>query len=108
MISLKNASPQDYDPKNVRIGRVGTADIAGGGGGETFEAPQWDFQQITDAYATSSYTRQAVDKYIELLFKESYDFVGPDSDAIKYIRQRFKVMALATGKPVQQFFNEMA
>jgi uncharacterized protein YifE (UPF0438 family) len=108
VINVRNASPQDYNPKNVRIKKVGRATLTSGGGGDTFEPPEWDFNQIDDAYSTSSYTRQAIDKYIELMFKESYDFVGPTPDTIEYIRKRFKMMAIATGKPVKQFFTEMA
>lgn len=108
LLPTRNASPQDYNPKNVRIKKLGRADITGGGGSQDFEAPEWDFQQIVDAYATSSYTRQALDKYVELVFKEGYDFTGPNPETIEYIRQRFKIMAIATGLPTEQFFYEIA
>ena len=107
LLSVRNARPQDYHPKTVRIARVGLADN-GRAGSDEFESPEWNFDEITAAYGVSSYCRQALDKYIELMFKEGYVFTGPNPEVVDYIRKRFRIMAIATGIPVSQFFIEMA
>lgn len=70
--------------------------------------PEYDFQEITNAYNTEGYVRQAVDKYIEMMFKADWDWVGKNPNATDYVRMRFKLMAEATQLPTNQLFIEIA
>lgn len=97
------------DPKMSIIKKVGLALISGGGSaGRDFEPAEYNFEEITDAYNTEGYVRQAVDKYIEMMFKAGWDFVGKNPNAVEYVRMRFKLMAEATQIPTNQLFLELA
>jgi hypothetical protein len=97
------------DPKLSIIKKVGLALFEGqGGGGKDFEPPEYDFSEITNAYNTEGYVRQAVDKYIEMMFKADWDWVGKNPNAVDYVRMRFKLMAEATQIPTNQLFIEIA
>ncbi|WP_421021411.1 hypothetical protein, partial [Klebsiella pneumoniae] len=96
------------DPKMSLIKRIGLAIVDGGGGGRDFEEPEYDFSEITSAYNTEGYVRQAVDKYIEMMFKADWDFVSKNPNAVEYVRMRFTLMAEATQIPTNQLFIEIA
>lgn len=96
------------DPKMSIIKKVGLALMGSGGGGNEFEPPEWDFNEITNAYNTEGYVRQAVDKYIEMMFKADWTWVGKNPAAVEYIEMRFKLMAEATQIPTNQLFIEIA
>lgn len=100
-------SSGNRDPKMSLIKRVGLA-INDGGNTTDFTPPEYDFNEITDAYNTEGYVRQAVDKYIEMMFKADWDWVGKNPNAVDYIRMRFKLMAEATQTPTNQLFIEIA
>lgn len=95
------------DPKMSIIKKVGLA-MLGSGGGKDFEPADWDFNEITNAYNTEAYVRQAVDKYIEMMFKADWKWVGKNPAAVEYISMRFKLMAEATQIPTNQLFIEIA
>lgn len=61
-----------------------------------FQPPDWDLSLVDRAYQTEGYIQQALDRYIELMFKSGWDFVGKDPKAVNYIRQRFALMEEAT------------
>lgn len=97
------------DPKQSIIKKIGLAlTDGGGGGGKEFTPPEYDFQEITDAYNTEGYIRQAIDKYIEMMFKSDWEFVGQNPNAVEYVNMRFKLMAEATQIPTNQLFIEVA
>lgn len=73
-----------------------------------FEPPEFDMKGITDGYNTDGYIRQGVDKYVDQIFKEGFDFVGKDTNVLEYLRMRFKYMSLVTGTPFEQFVTEVA
>lgn len=73
-----------------------------------FEPPEWDFNEITNAYNTEGYIRQAVDKYIEMMFKADWKWVGKNPAAVEYVDMRFKLMAESTQIPTDQLFIEIA
>ena len=94
------------DPTATVVKKVGLAlDV---GQSREFQAPEFDLTQITTAYDTEAYVRQAVDKYIEMMFKAGWDFVGKNQAAVDYIRMRFKLMAEMTQIPTDQLFIEIA
>jgi hypothetical protein len=94
------------DPSETVVKRIGLAlDV---GTSREFQAPEFDLTQITNAYDTEAYVRQAVDKYIEMMFKAGWDFVGKNQAAVDYIRLRFKLMAEMTQTPTDQLLIEIA
>lgn len=73
-----------------------------------FEEPEFDMTQIMEGCNTDSYLRQGVDKYIDQIFKEGYDFFGKDSNIVDYIRLRLAYMAEATDIPTGILLTEIA
>jgi len=73
-----------------------------------FESMPVDLLLVQKAYATDSYVRQAIDKYIELIFKSKWDLVGSDTKTVTYIRQRFAAMGAVMGVPTEMIFIEAA
>lgn len=96
------------DPKLSIVKKIGLALSDGGSGSTDFVEPEYNFQEITDAYNAEGYIRQAIDKYIEMMFKADWDFVGRNPNAVDYVKMRFKLMAEATQIPTSQLFIEMA
>lgn len=97
------------DPSLSLIKKVGLAlNDSGASGGQSFTPPEFDFQSITDAYNTEGYVRQAIDKYIEMMFKADWSWVGKNPNATDYVRMRFRLMAEATQIPTNQLFIEIA
>lgn len=94
------------DPNETLLKRIGLA--LGDDLGRDFNEPEFDLTQITAAYNTESYVRQAVDKYIELMFKAGWDIVGKNPNAVVYLRTRLDMMAEVTNVPTDQLFIEMA
>lgn len=94
------------DPSLTIVKRLGLA-VSDGGTGD-FEDAEWDFSEITNAYNTEAYVRQAVDKYTEMMFKADWDWVGKNPNAVEYVRMRFLMMAEATQIPTSQLFIEIA
>lgn len=94
------------DPNLTLVKKLGLA-VSDGGTGD-FEEAEWNFIEITNAYNTEAYVRQAVDKYTEMMFKADWDWVGKNPNAVEYVRMRFLMMAEATQIPTSQLFIEIA
>lgn len=94
------------DPNLTLVKKLGLA-LSDGGTGD-FEEAEWDFSEITNAYNTEAYVRQATDKYTEMMFKADWDWVGKNPNAVEYVRMRFLMMAEATQIPTSQLFIEIA
>lgn len=94
------------DPSETLVKKVGLAmDV---GQSREYQTPDFDLTAITRAYDTEAYVRQAVDKYIEMMFKSGWDIVGKNQQAVDYIRLRLKLMAEMTEIPTDQLFIEIA
>lgn len=72
-----------------------------------FEDPPFDLSEISAAIATDSFLRQAVNKYVDLIFKEGWHITSKRDEAREYIRQRLAFIAEQTGVPTQQFLWEI-
>lgn len=83
----------------IRFGDVSSTD---------FEDPEFDMTQIMKGCNTDSYLRQGVDKYIDQIFKEGYDFFGKDTSVVDYVKLRLEYMAEATSTPIGIFLTELA
>ena len=73
-----------------------------------FEEPNFDMEDIENAYDTDSYIRQGVDKYVDQIFKEGYSFYGKDTNTVDYLRLRLEYIAEATSTPTNQFLIDIA
>ena len=73
-----------------------------------FEDPTFDLSELQDAYNKDSYVRQGVDKYVDQIFKEGYQFYGTDINAVEYIKMRLAFIAEATQTPTSQFLMDIA
>lgn len=73
-----------------------------------FEDPSFELVELQDAYNKDSYIRQGVDKYIDQIFKEGYQFYGTDTNTVDYLKQRLAFIAEATSTPTSQFLMDIA
>lgn len=73
----------------------------------TFEEPEYDLHRIANAIETDSYVMQAFEKHSELFWKEGWDLVGENPEAVDYLWQRIDYMELSLGKPFQEFLTEV-
>jgi hypothetical protein len=101
---------EQYNNKKMKVKRVGLVSVPGNNktSRDYFEHPQVDFLEIESAYNTDGYIRQALDKYINLIFKEGYDIISKNQKAADYIKARFKLMALAAKTTPDTLFVEIA
>jgi hypothetical protein len=93
-------------PKNTKsmiVKRPGAAF----GAGSTFEEPSVDLLEVERAYNSESYVRQAVDKYVDLTFKEGWTLKGKNVNANEYISTRFKMISIATNTPFETTLIQM-
>lgn len=94
------------DPNETAVKRIGLrmGDVTS----KDFEDPEYDLSHIQLGYDTDSYIRQGVDKYIDQIFKEGFDFYGKNEAAVDYIKLRLSYIAEVTKMPTQQLFTELA
>lgn len=74
----------------------------------TFEMPDYDFERISQAIDTDSYARQGMNKYKELFWKEGWEIVGENKEAVSYLQDRINYMEIAMRRPFQDFLREAA
>lgn len=74
----------------------------------TFLTAPYDFQRIIQAIDTDSYVRQGFSKYKELMWKEGWEIVGENPEAVTYLYQRLDFMELSMRKPFHDFISEAA
>ena len=75
---------------------------------DDFEEPDFNMEDIENAYDTDSYVRQGVDKYVDQIFKEGYSFYGKDTNTVDYLKLRLEYIAEATSTPTNQFLMDIA
>ena len=74
----------------------------------TFEPSPYDFDRILQAVDTDSYVKQASLKYKELFWKEGWEIVGENPEAVAYVHQRIDFMEMAMRRPFIDFLIEVA
>ena len=77
-------------------------------GDTDFEDPDFSFEDIQNGYNTDSYIRQGVDKYVDQIFKEGYNFFGTDTNIVEYLRLRLDYIAEASNTPTNQLLMDIA
>jgi hypothetical protein len=73
----------------------------------SFEEAPYDFDKIIQAIDTDSYIKQGFNKYQELLWKEGWDIVSENSEAVEYLYERIDLMEIVMGKSFQEFLVEV-
>ena len=74
----------------------------------SYEDPKFSLEDLQTAYNTDSYIRQGVDKYVDQIFKEGYQFYGTDVNTVDYLKQRLAFIAEATETPTSQLLMDIA
>ena len=72
-----------------------------------FRPPEYDLNQIAAVVDIDSYLRRAVEKYVELILKNGFEFVGKNPAAVMYVRKRFEQIAEVTNTPTVQLFDDI-
>lgn len=72
-----------------------------------YNEPEFDLKMIMEGCNIDGYLRQGVDKFVDQIFKEGFDFYGKDESAVAYVTQRLQYMAEATDMPLEQFLTEI-
>lgn len=106
-VDLEDAgSSGQRDPAASTVKRVGLrmGDITS----KDFEDPEFDLTEIQTGYNADSYIRQGVDKYVDQIFKEGYEFYGKNEQAVEYIKLRLAFIAEATRTPTTQMLTDIA
>lgn len=73
-----------------------------------FEPSPYDFNRIIQAVDTDSYVKQAMAKYKELFWKEGWEIVGENPEAVQYLYQRIDYMEMAMKRPFLDFLIEVS
>lgn len=75
---------------------------------KNFESSPYNFPRIIQAADTDSYVKQAFSKYGELFWKEGWDIVGENPEAVDYLWQRIDYFEIAMNRPFQDFLDSVA
>lgn len=103
--SSSNGSAAKRNPNEVVVKRMGlAADFNREAQGPT----DFDLTEITNAYDRESLVRQAIDRYVELIFKAGWDLTSKNQAAVDYVRTRLRFMAEVTQIPTEQLLIEIA
>ena len=72
-----------------------------------FEQAAYDFERIIEAIDTDSFVKQAFLKYKELFFKEGWEIIGENPDAVNYLYQRIDLMEETMNRPFNDYLMEV-
>jgi hypothetical protein len=73
-----------------------------------FEPSPYDFNRITQACDTDGYVKQAITKYKDLFWKEGWEIVGENSDAVSYLYRRIDLFEMTMKRPFSEFLMEVS
>lgn len=71
------------------------------------KVPNDDFETIEKAIDTEGYLNRSVNRFVEMIWKGGFDFVGDNDRAVTYVKKRFHEMSIITKKPTLLFFEEL-
>jgi hypothetical protein len=77
-------------------------------GRSNFEPSPYDFDRIIQAVDTDSYVKQSVGKYKDLFWKEGWQIVGENPEAVAYLYQRIDYMEMAMKRPFLDFLIDLS
>lgn len=95
------------DKKNFFIKAIGLINNAPVGR-ETLAEPEYDFEEIRRAIETDSYIKITLQKHSRLIYKAGYYLKSENSDAVEYLKTRFRIMSYCTDKPIDILYQEIA
>lgn len=72
------------------------------------EEQEFDFISIRKAMNVESILRQAKEKFIQLMWKNGFSFVGKNPKAVEHVRLRLAQIALVTQTPVSVLLDNIA
>lgn len=73
-----------------------------------FERPAYDFVRLMQAIDTDSYVKQAMSKYKDLFWKEGWEIISENPEAISYLNKRIDFMEIAMKRPFVDFLIEVS
>lgn len=73
----------------------------------TFESAPYDFERIVEAIDTDSYVKQGISKYKELFWKEGYEILGENTQAVGYLLERLDFLEIAMNRTFDDFLVEV-
>lgn len=73
-----------------------------------FIPPEYNLSEIGIVTDTENMVRQAFEKKLGLMFKEGFEFVGPDRTSIQYIKTRLAQIAQASDIPTVDLLRRLA
>ena len=73
-----------------------------------FEPSPYNFDRIIQAIDTDSYVKQAISKYRDLFWKEGWEIVGENPEAVAYLHQRIDYMEMAMRRPFLDFLIDLS
>jgi len=73
-----------------------------------WQKPDFDLVEVQEAYDTDSYVRQALDKYIELMFKQGWGITYRDRQVKRYLKRRLVMIGDQMGQPFNHFLRQVA
>jgi len=77
-------------------------------GRTNFEPSPYNFDRIIQAIDTDSYVKQAMAKYQNLFWKEGWQIVGENPEAVAYLYQRIDYMEMAMRRPFLDFLIDLS
>ncbi|MFW6029010.1 MAG: LAGLIDADG family homing endonuclease [Halanaerobiales bacterium] len=104
---IREAPKDEENPLARMIKKIGYA-LGGGSNRDDFVGPEFDLNQIEDAYNTDCYIRQALDRYIELMFKAGWKIRYQDPRVKEYLNKRLVMLQDAMGQPFSHFLKEIS
>jgi hypothetical protein len=66
-----------------------------------------DFETIEKAIQSEPYLKRAINRFVEMIWKNGYSFVGDNKEAIDYINRRLDEMAFISGVPTITLFEDI-
>lgn len=76
-------------------------------GRSNFEPAAYDFERIIEAIDTDSFIKQGFLKYKELFFKEGWEIIGENPEAVNYLYQRIDLMEETMNRPFNDYLMEV-
>lgn len=103
-----NSTPTPVFAKAVHAGMVYNPSLSSKNGEELYTPPEYNLSTVANCLDTDSYFRRAVEKYVELMWKNSYTFYGKNPNAVTYVRKRFEQIGMVTGYPTDLLYRDIS
>ena len=103
-----NTTPTPVFAKAVHAGMVYNPSLSSKNGEELYTPPEYNLSTVANCLDTDSYFRRAVEKYVELMWKNSYTFYGKNPNAVTYVRKRFEQIAMVTSYPTDLLYRDIS